>query len=91
MIVIEALSRSDEDGALGDRALALVLRLHREGILSEGQCCRELDLDRVTFRILADAVHERTRSVSFRPSEDQSNTPGQLEDALPQGREINRA
>lgn len=41
--------------ALGRRALALVIRLHREATLSEGQCCKALDLDRVEFRRLCDA------------------------------------
>jgi len=42
--------------ALGRRALALVMRLHDEGTLSEGQCCKALDLDRVEFRIMRDAI-----------------------------------
>lgn len=41
---------------LGRRALALVIRLHEEGALSEGQCCRALELDRVDFRRLVDAA-----------------------------------
>lgn len=40
---------------LGLRAIRLVLRLHEEGTLSEGQCCKALDLDRVEFRALVDA------------------------------------
>jgi len=39
---------------LGDRALALVIKLHQEAVLSEGQCCSALELDRVTFRKLCD-------------------------------------
>ncbi len=40
--------------SLGRRALALVIRLHHEETLSEGQCCKALDLDRVAFRELVD-------------------------------------
>ena len=39
---------------VGLRALGLVVRLHREELLSEGQCCKALDLDRVAFRKLVD-------------------------------------
>jgi len=39
---------------LGQRALELVVRLHREALLSEGQCCRALRLDRISFRMLCD-------------------------------------
>lgn len=42
--------------SLGLRALRLVLRLYAEEVLSEGQCCKALDLDRVEFRALADAA-----------------------------------
>lgn len=41
--------------ALEHRALALVVRLHHEGALSEGQCCCALKLDRVSFRTICDA------------------------------------
>lgn len=41
---------------LGLKALRLVLKLHAEGTLSEGQCCKALDLDRVELRALADAA-----------------------------------
>jgi hypothetical protein len=41
---------------LGRRALALVFRLHDEAALSEGQCCKALGLDRVSFRIMCDAA-----------------------------------
>ncbi|MBB3889474.1 hypothetical protein GGQ61_000171 [Phenylobacterium haematophilum] len=37
------------------RALRLVVRLHQEGTLSEGQCCKALGLDRVEFRTICDA------------------------------------
>jgi hypothetical protein len=40
---------------IGLRALRLVLRLHVDGTLSEGQCCKALDLDRVEFRAMVDA------------------------------------
>ena len=36
------------------RALAFILDLHAKGELSEGQCCKALGLDRVSFRELAD-------------------------------------
>lgn len=39
-------------------ALALVLRLMNEGVLSEGQVCRATQLDRVTVRAMADAAGE---------------------------------
>lgn len=39
---------------LGSRALALVLRLYAEGALSEGQCAKALQIDRVSFRALVD-------------------------------------
>lgn len=42
--------------AIERRALRLVLRLHEDGTLSEGQCCKALDIDRVEFRALADAA-----------------------------------
>ena len=38
------------------RALALVLRLHEDATLSEGQCCKALGLDRVAFRRLCDEL-----------------------------------
>lgn len=41
---------------VGRRALALVMRLHHEGALSEGQCCHALGLDRIEFRKLCDEV-----------------------------------
>lgn len=39
---------------LARRAIALVVKLHREEVLSEGQCCKALDLDRVQFRVMCD-------------------------------------
>ena len=36
------------------RALRLITRLHAEEILSEGQCCTALDMDRTEFRALCD-------------------------------------
>lgn len=45
--------------SLEHRALALVIRLHREGTLSEGQCCRALKLDRVSFRTICDASPDK--------------------------------
>lgn len=39
---------------LGVRALALVIQLHREEVLSEGQVCAALDIDRVTLREMVD-------------------------------------
>ena len=38
----------------GARALGLVIRLHREGTLSEGQCCTALNMDRIDFRHMVD-------------------------------------
>jgi hypothetical protein len=43
-------------GGIGRRALALIVSLHREEVLSEGQCCRALDLDRVAFRAICDRL-----------------------------------
>src|SRR5687767_54596 len=45
--------------SLGRRALALVIRLHHEATLSEGQCCKALRLDRVDFRRLCDAASQK--------------------------------
>lgn len=42
--------------ALGSLALKLIVRLHREGTLSEGQCCKALDVDRVDWRAICDAT-----------------------------------
>lgn len=39
-------------------ALGLVIRLMREGVLSEGQVCSATRLDRVTVRAMADAEGE---------------------------------
>lgn len=36
------------------RALRLIARLHVEGTLSEGQCCKALNLGRTEFRALVD-------------------------------------
>lgn len=44
---------------VGCRALALVVRLHHEEALSEGQCCAALGMERVAFRKLCDAQTER--------------------------------
>lgn len=40
---------------IGRMALTFVLQLHARGELSEGQCCRALRVDRVSFRELVDA------------------------------------
>lgn len=48
----------EEMRQVADRAMALVIRLHEEATLSEGQCCKALGMDRVAFRKLCD---ERTR------------------------------
>mgnify|MGYP005809553565 CR=1 FL=1 len=45
--------------AIGRRALDLVLRLHDEATLSEGQCCAHLDLSRVEFRRMHDDWRQR--------------------------------
>lgn len=42
--------------AVGQRALALVIRLHEEGALSEGQCSKALNIDRIRFRALCDSL-----------------------------------
>lgn len=39
---------------VGRRALALVISLHIQETLSEGQCCAALNIDRVSFRALCD-------------------------------------
>jgi hypothetical protein len=41
---------------LGRRALALVVKLHLEEVLSEGQCCKALDMDRLDFRRIVDEL-----------------------------------
>ena len=41
---------------MGCRALPLLLRLHREGVLSEGQIARATGLDRVEIRRLIDEI-----------------------------------
>lgn len=41
--------------SVGSRALRLVILMHREAVLSEGQCCHYLQMDRVEFRRLCDA------------------------------------
>ena len=40
--------------SLGRCALRLIARLHADGVLSEGQCSRALDMDRVDFRAMCD-------------------------------------
>jgi hypothetical protein len=45
--------------ALERRALRLIVRLHLEGTLSEGQCCKALAMDRVTFRCVRDCLAQR--------------------------------
>ncbi len=43
----------------GRRALAWIIQMHRDAVLSEGQCCTALDMDRVNFRRLVDeATHD---------------------------------
>lgn len=39
---------------VGRKALALVVSLHLQETLSEGQCCAALNLDRVSFREIVD-------------------------------------
>lgn len=39
---------------VGRKALALVVSLHLQETLSEGQCCAALNLDRVSFRQIVD-------------------------------------
>lgn len=43
-------------GDLLNRALTLVVRQHLDGVLTEGQVCRALDLDRIAFRELCDRI-----------------------------------
>jgi hypothetical protein len=40
------------DSDLSRRALEFVLSLYEQAVLSEGQCCKALGLDRVSFRAL---------------------------------------
>lgn len=47
-------SYSRPPSSLGRHALALIFRLHDEMVLSEGQCCKALNLERVEFRTLRD-------------------------------------
>lgn len=47
---------------LGRLALAFILRLHAQGELSEGQCSKALQIDRVSFRELVDREGPRCRS-----------------------------
>lgn len=42
----------------GQKALDVVIQLHREGDLSEGQCCQMLEMERVAFRKLVDEAPE---------------------------------
>jgi hypothetical protein len=44
---------------LGMRAVELIIRLHREETLSEGQCCSALGVERVAFRAMCDALTAR--------------------------------
>ncbi len=37
-------------------AVSLIMRLHNEGVLSEGQVAKALGMDRVTVRTLSDTV-----------------------------------
>lgn len=39
-----------------DKTLRGILLAYRQGTVSEGQCCRGLNLDRAAFRALADAL-----------------------------------
>lgn len=48
-------SYSRPPSGLERSALAMIVRLHEEGTLSEGQCCRGLNLERVEFRKLCDS------------------------------------
>lgn len=37
-----------------DLALRLIARLHEQEVLSEGQCRKALDMDRIEFRVMCD-------------------------------------
>ena len=59
---------------IGRKALALIMILHDQEVLSEGQCCKALDLDRITFRIMRDghaAARERSDTGRRRRQNDQ--------------------
>jgi len=48
--------------------LAALMKLHREGVLTEGQVSRATRIDRVAIRELADRIEERT-SIETAPTE----------------------
>lgn len=52
-----AKSETTEDSRL-ILALSLIVRLHNEGVLSEGQCSRALNMDRLDWREIRDELTE---------------------------------
>ncbi len=72
-----AYTRPNRADPVGRAALALVIRLHHEETLSEGQCCKALGLDRVAFRRLCDdrervGTREATPDVELGPGRNPS-------------------
>lgn len=49
-------------------ALRLVWKLHAEGTLSEGQCCKALGIERVEFRIICDEFANESVAASSKRS-----------------------
>ena len=47
-------------------ALALIARLHNDGMLSEGQCCSALEMDRIEFRAMVDQLDPNRAEVPER-------------------------
>lgn len=62
-------SRGATSGASYDGMLALIIRLHNDGTLSEGQVARATGLDRVSIRVLADEARQpqNVRDADCRP------------------------
>jgi hypothetical protein len=48
------------------RALSLIARLHNDGVLSEGQCCTALEMERVEFRAMVDQLDPNRAEVPER-------------------------
>lgn len=73
-----------------EAALRLIVRLHEEEMLSEGQCCQALDVDRIEFREIRDSFHagntvgERIRSARLAASLSQEALSARLGVTRPQ-------
>jgi hypothetical protein len=48
----------------------MIARLHVEGTLSEGQCCKELNLGRVEFRAMVDRERVAERVAEYGENDD---------------------